>query len=251
MSSAQITFNEAVAILTERIPADTWAATSLSGNPRQPHASRTEDLPHDMEVAGSAVARFLKEAVERGLCRCRGLLKSRAVRRKIKPARMHDLEIWPGVGKPDSSDGQPEAIAIAKAYVTSVGAPPDGDHRYESLRFFEDEIQRLRHVFETWHTCHGDWNATVTLETGDTESASVSAKPSSSRRRRRDPGAADDYERKRKLLWAEVKRRWPDRKKRPSAREMARELCSENGRERWTKYALETVRKILMKPSPD
>lgn len=251
MSSAQITFNEAVAILTERIPADTWAATSPSRNPKQPHASRRDTLPNDMEVPGGAVARFLKEAIERGFCRCRGLLKSRTVRCDIDPARMHDLEIWPGVGRPDNSDGQPEAIAIAKAYFASVGVPPGRDHRYDALRFFEDQIHRLRDVFETWHANDGDWDAVLQVSEGARD-APVPSKASRQRRRRRgDPEAKMSVAKKHRAVWAEVRAKWPDERNRPPVRQMAYELCEATGSARGTGYKMETVRKILSKPPPD
>ena len=150
--SAQIPFNQAVAILTERMPTDAWAVGLAKD-----HSSRHQPLPDDLEEPAGAVACFLREAIERGLCRCRGLSLGAIERCFIDPVRMHDFQIMPGVGEPQEPDGEPEAIAIARTFSAATGVPPTGDYRYDALRFFENEIAGLRDVFQAWHGGSGNW----------------------------------------------------------------------------------------------
>jgi hypothetical protein len=67
----------------------------------------------------------------------------------------------------------------------------------------------------------------------------------SKRRRERDPQAKISVAMRRKALWAEVRAKWPDEKKRPPVRQMAREIGNGSG------YAEETRRKILSAPPPN
>ncbi len=66
----------------------------------------------------------------------------------------------------------------------------------------------------------------------------------SKRRRNLDPQAKISVVMKHRAIWALVRAKWPDERKRPPVREIARQISKGSG------YAEETCRKILSAPPP-
>jgi len=142
-----IGFEEALAILIEDIPPERWADGRPPPRPGEPWP---DDWPDDREFSRGAVEFFLKEQGIKGHCRIMARRETRAVHEEVSALEMRGLELLTTVGKPIPPGGLPEAMLMPPEHRMENPNIAWRNETYHELRFFRDEITKLKPRFRKW-----------------------------------------------------------------------------------------------------
>jgi hypothetical protein len=145
--SEWIGFEEALAILIEGIPEESWA----DGRPLPKRAEPwPDDWPYDRQFRRGAVTLFLQEETGQGRCRVMGRRNTSAVHEEVPPVKMRSLEILSTVGKPIPPSDVPEAILMPPEHTMEERYIDWRKDIYYEVRFIREEITKLRPRFHKW-----------------------------------------------------------------------------------------------------
>ena len=142
-----IGFEEALAILIEDLPPERWADGRPPPRPGEPWP---DDWPDDREFSRGAVEFFLKEQGIKGLCRIMARRETRAVHEEVSALEMRGLELLTTVGKPIPPGDLPEAMLMPPEHRMENPNIAWRNEIYHELRFFRDEIMKIRPRFLKW-----------------------------------------------------------------------------------------------------